>query len=90
MIRCETVTVAYTSVNNIALDCISHLFIRNSDCNTYSLRNAKTDLLAPFMKTSNRRKVFALREAKTRDELSCEAKQAPSLSSFKNEVKNWL
>ena len=78
----------YRSVNYLAPDYLSDLFIRNSDRNIISLRNADTDLLEPFMKTSNGQKAFSFSGAKIWNELSREAKQAPSLSSFKNKIKS--
>ena len=54
MIRSETATTVYKSVNSLAPDYLSHLlFVRNCDRNNINLRNAETDLLMPFMKTSN-------------------------------------
>ena len=90
MIRSETATTVYKSVNSLAPDYLSHLFVRNSDRNIINLRNAETDLLVPFMKTSNGQKAFAFRGAKILNDLSSEAKQAPSLSSFKNKIKGLL
>ena len=87
MIRSETAIVVYRSVNYFAPDYLSELLIRNSDRNIISLRNADTDLLVPFMKTSNGQKAFSFSGAKIWNELSREAKQAPSLSSFKNKIK---
>ena len=49
-----------------------------------------TDLILPFMKTSNGQKAFAFRGAKILNDLSREAKQAPSLSSFENKIKGLL
>ena len=88
MIRSETATVVHRSVNYIAPDYLSYLFIRNSNRNIISLRNADTDLLVPFMKTSNGQKAFSFSGAKIWNELSREAKQAPYLSSFKNKIKS--
>ena len=90
MIRSETATTVYKSVNSLAPDYLSHLFVRNSERNCINLRNAETDLLVPFMKTSNGQKAFAFRGAKIWNDLSREAKQAPSLSSFKNRIKGFL
>ena len=42
-----------------------------SECNTVSLRNADTDFIVPFMKTSNGQKEFVVGGAKIWDELSC-------------------
>ena len=88
MIRCETATILFKSVNNLIPEYRSHLFIRNSDRNTINLRNAETDLLVPFMKTSNVQKAFAFRGAKTWNEHSREAKHAASLSFVKNKIKS--
>ena len=81
MIRSETATTVYISVNSLAPDYLSHLFVRNSDRNIINLRNAETDLLVPFKKTSNGQR------AKIWNGLSREAKQAPSLSYCKNKIK---
>ena len=75
MIRCETEKIVFKSANNLAPEYLSHLFIRNSDSNTISLRNAKTDLLVLFVKTSNGQKV--IRGVKTWNEHSYGAKHAP-------------
>ena len=87
MIRCETATIVIKSVNNLAPEYLSHLFIRHSDRNTINLRNAETDMLVHFMKTSNGQKAFAFPGAKTWNRLHREAKRAPSLSSLKNEIE---
>lgn len=87
MIRTETATIVFKSINNLAPDYLSHLFIRNSDRNIINLRNAETYLLVPFMKTNNGQKAFAFRGAKIWNDLNHEAKQAPSLFSFKNKMK---
>ena len=79
LIRCETATIVFKSVNNLAPEYLSHLFIRDSDRNNINLRNAETVLLVPFMKISNGQKAFAFRRAKSRNELSREAKQAPPI-----------
>ena len=47
MIRSETATTTFKSINNLALDYLGRLFIRNSDHKPISLRNAETDLLVP-------------------------------------------
>ena len=86
MIRNETATIVFKSNINIAPDYFSHLLIRNSDRNVINLRNVETELLVPFMKTSNGQKAFAFRGATIWDDLSREAKQDPSLSSFKNKI----
>ena len=90
MIRSETATTVYKSVNSLAPDYLSHLFVRNSDRNIINLRKAETDVLVPFMKTSNGQKAFAFRGAKIWNDLICEVKQAPSLSSLKNKIKGLL
>ena len=37
LIRCETATIAFKSVNNIAPEYLSHLFIRSSECDFVEL-----------------------------------------------------
>ena len=81
-------TIVFKSVSNLVSEYPSHLFIGNSGRNIINLRNAGADLLVPFMITINGQKAFAFRVAKTWNELSRKAKQAPSLSSFKNKTKS--
>ena len=59
MIRCETEIIVFKSVNNPTPEYLSHLLIKDSDCNSNKLRNTEYDLLGPFMKTSDRHKTFA-------------------------------
>ena len=47
MIRCETATTVFQSVNDLAPGYLGHLFNRNSDRNTINQRNAESDLLVP-------------------------------------------
>ena len=55
---------------------------------TIDLLNAETDLLVFSMKASYRQKGFAFSEAKIWNEISYEAKQAPSLYPFKKILRN--
>ena len=89
VIRCETATsiFKFMSVTNFGPDYLSHMFMRNFDRSNINLRNAETDLLVPFIKTSIKRRAFAFHRAKTWNELICKAKKASSLYSFKNKIK---
>ena len=68
LIRCETATIVFKSVDDLAPEYLSHLFIRNSERHTINLRNSETELLVPFMKTSNGQKAFVFHGAKTWNE----------------------
>ena len=87
MIKQETATIVFKSINGLAPTYLSTLFTRNSAREIVNLRNRETDLLAPRMKTSNGQKAFSFRGAKVWNELKHEVKLAPSLSTFKCRLK---
>ena len=64
MIRNETATIVFKSMNNLTPDYLSHLFNRRSDRNIINFRIAETDLQAPFMTINNGQKAFAFRGVK--------------------------
>ena len=78
MIKQETATIVFKSINGLAPTYLSTLFTRNSAREIVNLRNRETDLLAPRMKTSNGQKAFSFRGAKVWNEL----KQASPLSAY--------
>ena len=84
MIKQETSTIVFKSINGLAPTYLSTLFIRNSTGETVNLRNSETDLLAPRMKTTNGQKAFSFRGSKVWNELEHEVKLASSLSTFKS------
>ena len=65
MIKQETATKVFKSINGLAPTYLSTLFTRNTTREIVSLRNSETDLLLPRMKTSNGQKAFSFREAKS-------------------------
>ena len=87
MIKQETATIVFKSINGLAPTYLSTLFTRNSAREIVNLRNRETDLLTPRMKTSNDQKAFSFRGAKVWNELKHEVKLAPSLSTFKCRLK---
>ena len=64
MIKQETATIVFKSINGLAPTYLSTLFTRNSAREIVNLRNRETDLLAPRMKTSIGKKAFSFRGAK--------------------------
>ena len=87
MIKQEMATIVFKSISGLAPTYLSTLFTRNSTRETVNLRNSKTDLLAPRMKTSNGQKAFSFRGSKVWNELKHEVKLAFSLSTFKCRLK---
>ena len=55
MIKQETATIVFKSISCLAPTYLSTLFTRNSTREIANLGNFKTDLLAPRMKTSNKK-----------------------------------
>ena len=53
-------SMVYKSINGLALRYMSNLFIRNSTCNSRSLRNTATDLRLPKKTSSNGQKRFCI------------------------------
>ena len=87
MIKQETATIVFKSINGLAPTYLSTLFTRNSTRDIVNLRNCETDLLAPRMKTSNGQKAFSFRGAKVWNGVKHEVKLAPSLSTVKCRLK---
>ena len=87
LIHRETSTMAFKCLNNLAPEYLSGCFSKLSDCHNRSLRNSKTDLLLPRMRTSCGQQSFAYRGAKVWNELDLESKLAPSIHCFKSSLK---
>ena len=87
MIKQETVTIVFKSINGLAPTYFSTLFTRKSTRVIVYLRNRETDRLAPRMKTSNGQEAFSFRLSKVWNELEYEVKLAPSLSNFNCRLK---
>ena len=87
LIDSETVKIVYKALHNEAPKYLKELFHRLSDILNRELRNSKTDLYIPLLKTSLRQKSFAYRGVCIWDNLTCETKASRSFSSFKAKLK---
>ena len=85
LINCETKTMVYKSLHQLAPEYLCSLFTRNSQCASHSLRNTETDARLP-KNTANGQKCFSYRGAKLWNSLSAKSKQASSLNSFKRSI----
>ena len=63
IIKRETATIVYKSLNGLAPTYLSNIFSKNSSRRTVKLRNSETDLRIPLYKTSNGQKSFSYRGA---------------------------
>ena len=86
LIRKETATLTYKSLNSLASAYMRKLFTRYSDDSERSLRSTETDLMLPLLKTATGRKAFSYRGAKLWNSLPREAKLGPSLKTFKERI----
>ena len=80
-------SMVYKSINGLAPQYMGNLFIRNSTCNSRSLRNTATDLRLPKKTSANGQKCFSYRGAKLWNSLPAETKQASSMTVFKQCLK---
>ena len=90
MIKTETACMVYKSINAVAPDYLSEMFVKNSTCSRKNLRNTATDLQVPLMRTSNGQRAFSYRGVGVWNLLGCDVKQASLLKAFKGALKNSL
>ncbi len=90
IIKSETATTMYKSLNGLAPVYLSNLFHKKSTRNVRQLRNTDTDLVIPLRKTNNGQKAISFRGANLWNRLEPQIKRAPSLATFKNKMKNML
>ena len=64
LIRRETATLTYKSLNSLAPEYLKKLFIKCSDDREQVLRSSETELRIPLLKTINGKKAFSYRGAK--------------------------
>ena len=83
IIKRETATIVYKSLNGLVPTYLSDIFLKNSSRGTVKLRNSEYDLHIPLFKTSNGQKSFSYRGVNVWNSLEPEVKQAPSLFAFK-------
>ena len=88
IIRSETATTMYKSLNGLVPEYLSDLFEKNSTRNFRKLRNTDTDLSLAFRKTNYGQRAISFRGPKLWNQLEPDAKQAPSLATFKRRIKN--
>ena len=88
IIRSETATTMYKSLNGLVPEYLSNLFVKNSTRNVRELRNTETDLSLPLRKTKNGQKAISFHGPKLWNQLDFDLKQAPSFATFKKRLKN--
>ena len=86
LVRKETATLTYQSLNSLAPVYRRKLFTKYSDDRERSLRSSETDLRLPLLKTVNGQKAFSFCGAKLWNSLEREAKLAPSLKTSKERL----
>ena len=80
-------TMVFKTLNGLAPEYLSNLFIRNSESYLLALRNSSTDLQMPKKTTKNGQKCLSYRGVKSWNCLPFEIKQASSLKVFKAKLK---
>ena len=83
----ETSTMMYKSLNDLAPQYLSDLFVRLSDFHTRELRNTKNDLAVPLMRKVSGQKAFSYRGTKVWNKFNNDIKEAPSVYSFKSRLR---
>ena len=86
LIRKETATLAYESLNSLAPNYLRKLFAKCSDERERFVRSSETDLKIPFLKTTSGRRAFSCRGAKLWNSPERATKLAPSLKTFKEQL----
>ena len=90
MIEFEIATMVYKSLHGLAPEYMQLMFTKLSENNSRSLRNTDTDLRIPRFATSYGQRSFSYRGVTVWNKLSTEIKNAPSLATFKNLLKQAL
>ena len=83
----ETATMVNRSINNEAPEYLSTFFERLSQNTIKELRNTKTDLKLPILKTSTGQKCFSYRGARLWNNLSANVKRAQTQYQLKKIYK---
>ena len=84
----ETYTMMYKSQNDLAPKYLSDLFVRLPDFHILELRNTKSNLAVPLMRTVSGQKAFSYRGTKVWNKLNNSVKEAPSVYSFKSRLRH--
>ena len=87
----ETGSMVYRSLNSLAPQYLSDLFVRLSEVHPRELRNFKTNLAIPMLRTGNGQKSFeksfAYRGASLWNSLDLDTNMAPSINAIKSKFK---
>ena len=86
----ETSKMVYKSLNALAPDYLRNIFQKVSEATNRPLRNSKTDLRLPLLRTSTGQKSFAYRGARIWSDLDSVVKESASFSSFRRNYKTKL
>ena len=86
LIRKETATLTYKSLNSLAPNYLRKLFAKCSDERERFLRSSETDLQILLLKTTSGQRPFSYRGAKLWNSLKGATKLAPSLKTFKEQI----
>ena len=90
LIRFETATTVFKSVNQLRPDYMALMFQRQREQAGRTLRNTETDLNIPLFRTNNGQKSFAYQGASVWNGLDHQIILSPSLSNFKLKLKEVL
>ena len=90
LIDFETSKMVYKSLNALAPDYLRNLFQKVPEATNRQLRNSKTDLRLPLLRTSTGQKSFAYRGAKVWSDLDSVVKASASFSSFRRNYETKL
>ena len=86
IIETETATTIYKSLDGLAPEYLSKMFVKNSTRTIRQLRNTETDLYF-LSKTSDGQKVYPFVDQNSWNQLQYDRKQAPFLATFKQRLK---
>ena len=87
LINKETGSMVHRSLNSLAPQCLSDLFVRLSEVHLRELRNSKTNLAISMLRTGNGKKSFAYRGASLCNSLDLDTKMPPSINAFKSKLR---
>ena len=73
----ETSAMMYKSLNDLAPQYLSDLFVRLSDFHTRELRNTKNDFAVPLIRIVSDQKAFSCRDTKVWNKFHNNIKEAP-------------
>ena len=86
LIRKETATLTYKSLNLVAPDYLRKMFFKCSKTRKRVLRSSDTDLKIPVLNTISDQKAFSYRGARLWNGLEMQTKQSASLKTFKDQL----